>query len=466
MSLSQVNNAVWRNKRLRFIAIINPKSKNSMNDEMLVSFVPMEKISELGGLNLDLEKNVGEVKKGYTYFENGDIVIAKITPCFENGKGSLCNKLLNGVGYGTTELMVVRASQVIDKEFLFYITISHHFRKAGEAEMLGAGGQKRVPEEFLKNLIISFPSTLGEQQTITKFLDYKTAQIDSLIEKKEELLKLLEEKRIALITNAVTGKLTCNSEEPVMSSEVETQRGFKPSGIPWLGEIPSNWEVKRLKYVAQVRFSGVDKKTIEGENDVLLCNYVDVYKNDFIDNKIEFMKATATNNEIDRFTIKKDDVIATKDSESPYEIALPALVNQEFENVVCGYHLALIRADNKEITGEFLFRLFQASSFNSQFIVQANGITRFGLGVDAFTNAMVPIPSIEEQKSIVCFITIELNKIDKLSKKVTEAIEKLKEYRTSLITSAVTGKIDLRNWQHPTEACTERSRSGEVEGVN
>ncbi|MFQ5685397.1 MAG: hypothetical protein ACE5GV_01925 [Candidatus Scalindua sp.] len=123
---------------------------------------------------------------------------------------------------------------------------------------------------------------------------------------------------------------------------------YKQSGIEWLGEIPEHWEVKRLKYVSQILFSNVDKKTHNNDKEVLLCNYVDVYKNDIIDESIDFMKATANENEIEKFRIEKGDVLVTKDSESPDDIAVPAFVNSNFENVLCGYHLAIIKGKTIE----------------------------------------------------------------------------------------------------------------------
>ncbi|NLX26203.1 MAG: restriction endonuclease subunit S, partial [Lentisphaerae bacterium] len=148
----------WRRRRLRFDASINPvKSELNREENMEVSFVPMEAVGEFGGLLLDQSKRISEVYNGYTYFTNGDVCIAKITPCFENGKGALADSLLNGVAFGTTELHIIRPYSGVDKKFLFYLTIAHDFRSFGASEMLGAGGQKRVPERFLKDWMPPLP---------------------------------------------------------------------------------------------------------------------------------------------------------------------------------------------------------------------------------------------------------------------------------------------------------------------
>src|SRR5690606_36209877 len=118
---------------------------------------------------------------------------------------------------------------------------------------------------------------------------------------------------------------------------------YKDSGIEWLGEIPSHWELRRLKHVSAIKLSTVDKKSYEGDIPVRLCNYVDVYYNELITDDLDFMNATATAAQLRDFELKSDDVIITKDSESWDDIAVPAYVSQDLEQVVCGYHLALIR---------------------------------------------------------------------------------------------------------------------------
>lgn len=198
----------WGQIRGRFVMAVNPPSHRARalggTDE--VSFVPMEAVGEYGGLDLERTKQLDEIGTGYTAFEDGDVVVAKITPCFENGKGAIASKLKNGVGFGTTELHVLRAGKRLDKQYLFYLTISHTFRMLGESEMYGAGGQKRVPPEFAKDFRILLPP-VAEQQTIARFLDSQTMQIDSLVSKVESAITRLTEYRQALITSAVTGKI-------------------------------------------------------------------------------------------------------------------------------------------------------------------------------------------------------------------------------------------------------------------
>ncbi|MBX9810349.1 MAG: restriction endonuclease subunit S [Burkholderiales bacterium] len=200
--------AHWDVKRGRFCMLVNPPSERlrKLSEDDEVSFVPMEAVGEYGGLNLDTIKPLGEIGSNYTEFQDGDVVVAKITPCFENGKGALAAGLINGAALGTTELHVLRARSNLNSEYLFYITISSVYRKTGEALMYGAGGQKRVPPEFSKDFLIPLPP-LDEQIAIADFLDRETARIDGMVAKVETAIERLLEYRAALITAAVTGKI-------------------------------------------------------------------------------------------------------------------------------------------------------------------------------------------------------------------------------------------------------------------
>ncbi len=167
------------------------------------------------------------------------------------------------------------------------------------------------PEYFLGIPLLCPP--LAEQQAIVRYLDHADRRIRRYVEAKRRLIALQEEEKQAVINRAVTRGLDSNAR-------------LKPSGMEWLGDVPEHWEVRRLRTVAEMRVSNVDKHTQEHEFPVRLCNYVDVYKNDYITQEIPFMDATASQSEIERFRLEKDDVLITKDSEAWDDIGVPALV--------------------------------------------------------------------------------------------------------------------------------------------
>ena len=221
-----------------------------------------------------------------------------------------------------------------------------------------------------------------------------------------------------------------------------TYPAYKPSGMDWVGDIPEHWDVHRLKHIASVQLSSVDKHTIEDEEPVRLCNYVDVYYNDFIREGIDFMAATATRSEIDRFRLRHGDVLVTKDSEAWDDIAVPAYVAEDLDGVLCGYHLAHIRPNPRRALGEYLFRVFRSRGINDQFRVAANGITRFGLGKYWLDNGLFPVPPLAEQKAIAAFLDRETARIDALIEKKRRQIELLQEKRSAVISHAVTKGLD------------------------
>ena len=312
----------------------------------------------------------------------------------------------------------------------------HFFKSKPFIELLrtcvtGIREGQNIDYEILGRSILPLPSQ-EEQNYIGQFLQAKSAQISRFIRNKRRLIELLKEQKQAIINQAVTHGIDPNVR-------------LKPSGVEWLGDIPEHWEVRRLRTIASVKPSGVDKNSIENEQPVLLCNYVDVYKNEVITNKIDFMKATATQDEIRAFELKAGDVVITKDSESWDDIAVPAFVPETLPGVVCAYHLAIVRPNTKLIDGEFLFRAFSSDPIADQFRVSANGVTRYGLAQGAIKSAYFPFPPKEEQRKIIEFISEKSSEIHAAISHAEREIELMREYRKRLIADVVTGKVDVRD---------------------
>jgi len=310
----------------------------------------------------------------------------------------------------------------INLHYKKYIGNNHFVLSQFSSICKGTTRQILTHNDFKSILTILPP--FPEQITIANFLDKKIAELDELIEKDKKLIGLLKEKRTALINHAVTKGLPVRGTQTGLDPNVK----MKDSGVECIGEIPEGWEVKKLKFVSEVYISNVDKKTYPNEHDVLLC----------------FMKATANIVQVKKLSINKNDVIITKDSETIEEIAIPAIVTEDFQNVVCGYHLAIIRSCKKEILGKYLFRLFQSKKFSEQFSVKANGVTRYGISTYPIKNIPILLPPKKEQAQIVNHLDKHTTRIDKTIQKIEQKIKFLEEYKKSLIHHAVTGKIDIR----------------------
>jgi type I restriction enzyme S subunit len=272
-----------------------------------------------------------------------------------------------------------------------------------------------------------------EQDQIVAYLRAQDVHIARLIKAKRDLIALLIEQKLRIIDHAVTRGINASV-------------ALKPSGIDWLGDVPNHWDVALVKHVADVRFSGVDKHSHDHEIPVRLCNYTDVYKNDMITDEMDLMRATATAGEIARLTLKAGDVIITKDSETPDDIAVPAWVPKGLPGVVCAYHLGLLRPDPCRIEGEFLFRAIGSARIAEQFHVLATGVTRFALGKHDVKNAVIALPPVEEQKAICKWIDYECKPLEDAIQRAEEEIKLIREYRDRQIADVVTGQVDVRGW--------------------
>lgn len=374
----------------------------------------MEAIGELGGLDLESDKPLSEVVDGYTYFENGDVLIAKITPCFENGKGALPRSLTSGVGFGTTELHVLRPGDDIDERFLFYLTISDHFRKLGEASMYGAAGQKRVPEEFVFGFRHPLPS-LPEQRGIANFLDRSTSRIDRLIDKKEHLIELLEERRTALIAKAVTKGL--DPEAPM-----------KDSGVEWLGEIRKDWDTTKIgHHVDLINGFPFSSEHFSNSDGIPLIRIRDLGN--------ESTEAYFRGKPDTDFRVQSGDIVIGMDGD--FEVdrwsGKPALLNQR---------LCCLKTHDS-LDKRFLYYSLPAPLDVINDLTHSTTVKH--LSSKQVRRIEICYPPLEVQRKIGEKLEVEMANLDRLAERIRRAIERLQKYRSALITAAVTGKIDVRD---------------------
>ena len=417
----------WMSKRLRFTCLINPSKSEVtvLSENTEVTFLPMEAIGTDGTIDIAESRMIVQLQQGYTYFRDDDVIVAKITPCFENGKGAICKGLRSGIGFGTTELQVLRPRVNIISPFLFYLSKSHPFRNLGIASMKGVAGQQRITDDFLKDFVIALPS-LQEQQAIAAFLDRETAKIDTLVAKKERLIELLQEKRTALISHAVTRGLDPNVP-------------MKNSGVEWLGEIPEHWDVARIKWSARMVSGHTPDKKVESYwlgGDIPWVSLADTGQL----REVDYIASTATMTTSDGIAHSSAHVLPTGTVVFSRDatIGLCAItrtgmaVSQHFIGWVCGSRLR----------PEYL--LFVLRSMTQDLERLTMGATIRTIGMPDVRSLVAPIPPEEEQEKIVLHVRQQRTKVDNLVAKVHAAVDRLQEYRTALISAAVMGKIDVR----------------------
>lgn len=410
--------ARWKSKRLRFLTQrgLSDERRQLLEESAQVTFLPMEAIGEHGELDLSTVRELEEVQTGYTQFFDGDVVVAKITPCFENGKGALIKGTLSGVGFGTTELHVLTPNSEIDGRYLYYVTASASFRRLGEARMIGAAGQKRVPEEFVKDYCTVVPSLL-EQRKIVDYLDRETARLDALVAAKEQLLELLSEKRRALITRAVTGG-------------IDPRAPVRDSGIPWIGEIPAHWYTERTRWLFRER----DERSETGEEELLTVSHI-TGVTPRSEKSVNMFEAETT--EGYKLCYSGDLVINT------LWAWMGAMGTSPVNGIVSpAYH---VYEPNPRLDPAYVDLLVRIPIFREEVIRYSKGVwsSRLRLYPEGFFEVFLPVPPLEEQRTIVGYVGTETAKLDAMRFATERTLGLIKERRASLIAAIVTGQRSI-----------------------
>lgn len=409
---------VWPTKRLRFLTVRNGgDSAGSLLDASAqVTFLPMEAIGEQGELDLMVTRPLEEVQSGYSRFKDGDVVIAKITPCFENGKGALIRDTATGMGFGTTELHVLSPAPELDGRFLYYVTTEPRFRRLGEACMTGAAGQQRVPEDFVRDYRIPVPP-LARQRAIADYLDRETARLDALVAAKERVLALLAEKRRALITRAVTRGLAPHAP-------------LRDSGIPWFGEIPAHWETKRARWLFRER----DLRSETGEEELLSVSHLTgvTPRSEKDVNMFE-----AETNEGYKLCEAGDLVINT------LWAWMGAMGVAPMNGIVSPAYN--VYRPGPRLLPAYIDALVRLPVFAQEVTRYSKGVwsSRLRLYPAGFLEVHLPVPPLDQQRAVVEHIARETANLDSVSVATERTIRLLKERRSALIAAAVTGQIDV-----------------------
>lgn len=410
--------------RLRHLVGIGPRPGRVLDPNSEVCFVPMEALADgLGGIDASLTRPAGAVSSGsYNYFEPGDVLLAKVTPCFENGKKALVPSIPGGIGFATSEVHVVRPRpDKIDPRFLLYLLSSEPFRAEGMASMTGAGGLKRVSEAAILNHR-PLVNDLVSQKRIAAFLDAETTRIDALIEKKRRLVDALIQKSRDYADLLVTGHDAPGREMTV-------------NDAPWLTSIPATWQQKRAKFLFQEMSRPVkdDDGVITAFRDGQVClrsrrrsegytfaelevGYQHIRRGDLV---IHSMDAFAG-----AIGVSEDDGKATGE----YAVCAP-----RSDDVNCEYYAHVLRCMARR---EYIFVLCPSVRERAP---------RFRYV--RFAPVLLPVPPREEQDQIVARISSATKGSLSVREKTATSIDRLREYRSSLITEAVSGQLDIDTWR-------------------
>jgi type I restriction enzyme S subunit len=206
--------------------------------------------------------------------------------------------------------------------------------------------------------------------------------------------------------------------------------------------LPSDWNLMKLKHISDVYPSNVDKKSYEEETNIQSCNYTDVYYNSEINSEQDFLPSTASKRQIQRFELKKGDVLLTKDSEDWKDIGIPAIVTEDLPGILCGYHLFISRPNLKKIDSDFLFWSIKSRYVAFQLEGAATGITRYGLTTRDLANVWIPCPPLSEQSKINSFLQLRTSHIDDLIEKKKRLLDLLQQKKKSEINNVIVSGLD------------------------
>lgn len=425
--------------RLKHLARINP-TKSELSDldpETDVSFVPLEDFGTDGEIKDTETRALEEVYDGYTYFREGDIAIAKITPSFENGKGAICRGLKNEIGFGTTELHIIRPREEVSTEFLWYVLRSKPFMDEAETAMRGVAGQQRVPTEFVENYSIEYPGHSKGHQ-IQRYLSQKEGRIDSTIKSLRRLLERIDEYSSATITGFIQNGY---------SDHKESVSGLEE----WLENVPQGWDIIKLKYLADVQ-TGVTKGSYRQEKETVSVPYLRVAN--VQDGHLDLSKVKKIElppSEVDNYLLKPGDILMNEGGDFD-KLGRGTVWDGEINPCIHQNHVFAVRPKDQKHS-EWISKLTESKPYKHYFKVNSKQSTNLA-SISATDIKELPIilPPEDERIEILNRLNDKESSLSNISDNAESMISALEEKRQALITAVVTGQIDVSDVKNEAKA--------------
>lgn len=362
--------------------------------------------------------------------KKGDVVFART-----GGAGSfgVITKNYENLIYASYLIRFRFMDVKFESNYLRYLCLSDSFQLSVKQNIHG-GVNQNIHAEDIKDTVICTPPLL-EQNQITKFLDQETAKINLLIAKQEKLIELLKEKRQAVISHAVTKGLNPNVP-------------MKDSGVEWLGEVPEHWSVIAISKLTQKITNGYVGPTrdILVEDGIPYVQATHIKKGKVNFDNAYFVREKWSNDHA-KSILKKDDVLIVQTGAGTGDVGL---VSEAEEGFNC-HALIILQPKKKQLSGSYLAYCLQSDyGYATLYSIRTGGMhPHLNCGEVQFVK--IPVPPLNEQITISDFIEKNIRDFDSLVEKAKSAIQLMQERRTALISAAVTGKIDVRNWQHPNQ---------------
>lgn len=404
----------WINTTILDCCLLNNKEK--INDEVEVAFIPMANVGT-GYFDEAIFENKlwKEVKKGYTQFQDKDVLVAKITPCFENGKAALVDNLPNGFGAGSTEYFVLRAKNNILPSFLYSLIKDRQFLIQGEINMIGSVGHRRVPKEFIENYPIRLPP-LAEQKEIVRVVESHLKLVDQIKSRLDALPKILEQFRQSVLASAVSGKLT-------------------GVDIAELGELSN-----LVNIISGVAF----KKAEYSDSGYRLLQIANVTNNKTIWDSQQFIseKLAKSNS---AYILELDDIVLALNRPIIQNLVKVSSIKSDDLPAILYQRVARLRQNNtNQLDSKFLYLFMLSPDFKKFVENNLKGSDQPYLNTSLLQKMIISAPSTEEQKEIVGRVENLFALADQIEAKVKNAQERVNLLTQSILAKAFRGELTAK----------------------
>ena len=422
--------AHWELKRLKFSASINDEALPETTDpDMYLSYVDIGSVHPIRGIDSMAEMAFEDApSRARRIVRDGDTIISTVRT-YLRAVAAIRDPVPNTIV--STGFAVVRPRS-ISPSFMSYVLSEQGFIEAIMARSVGVS-YPAINASEIGMLSISFPP-LSEQRAIAAFLDRETEKIDMLVAKKRTLIERLKEERTALITHTVTRGLP---PEAARAAGLEPHPKLKSSGVEWLGDVPEHWSSKRLKTISRIRY-GLGQPPRELSGGVPLIRATNVIRGRITEKDMVYIDPEDVPKGRDAFLAEKEIIVVRSGAYT----ADSAIIPRAYDGAVTGYDMVVTVND---ALAEFVaLALLCTYIRDGQLIISSMRAAQPHLNAEELGATVLLLPPLSEQRAIADFLDGETEKIDTLVEKIGAAIERLQEYRSALITAAVTGKIDVR----------------------
>jgi type I restriction enzyme S subunit len=414
----------WETKRLKHL-VQRADVKTEADDETQLPYVGLEHLDSWTGRLLPLDSEL--IPTGISNrFECGDTLFGKLRPYLAKA----CNIEFSGLC--SSELLVFR-SKKLEKRFLLYLLLSDGFISTVDASTYGAK-MPRASWEFIGSCEVPFPLR-SEQCAIADYLDAQTARIDALVEKKRTLIERLKEKRTALISRTVTRGLP---PDAARAAGLNPHPKLKPSGIEWLGEIPEHWKMLAYKRLCKRVDVGIAEAAVHAYCDegVPIIRSTNVKPNRLDTSDVLRIEPWFANRNKSK-TLRAGDLVTVRTGYPGTTAVIPG----EFDGAQC--FTLVISSPKANVSAPFFSTIMNSKSGSAYFEMEGWGTAQTNISVPILQFMPVPVPPLLEQTAIVEYLKGKTEQLYLLICKTESAIERLNEFRTALISAAVTGKLNL-----------------------